>query len=103
MDANFEYLNHELIVRGFRDCVRHFMKGESYHLKKLYAKGGQWEYPIGVKRDEWNAFVQYWQGHETHKKANIMSSAKGVVHTENTYGCGGKVGAKNKLVSIMFI
>jgi hypothetical protein len=26
MDANYEYLHHELSERGFRDCVRHLMK-----------------------------------------------------------------------------
>jgi hypothetical protein len=57
MDANFDYLNHELNARGFRDCERHFVKGEHYCLKKLCAKKGQWECPIGVERDEWNAFI----------------------------------------------
>jgi len=28
LDGKFEYLDGELSVTGFRDCVRRFMKGE---------------------------------------------------------------------------
>jgi hypothetical protein len=79
------------------------MKGQHCCLKKLYAKGGQWECPIGLERDEWNALVQYWQGRETHKKAEIMSGARGAVQTVSTYEHGGKANAEKKLVSIVFI
>ncbi|CAM6009941.1 unnamed protein product [Sphagnum balticum] len=91
MDENFEYLHHELNERGFKDCVRHFMKGERSHLKKLYAKGGHQECPMGVERDEWEKLVEYWQGRETQKKAEIMASVRGAVVTISSYGCAGKV------------
>jgi hypothetical protein len=32
LDNLFEYIHHELSARGFRDCVRRFMKSERSHL-----------------------------------------------------------------------
>jgi hypothetical protein len=97
MDENFEYLRHELNERGFKDCVRHFMKGERSRLKKLYTKGGHQECPMGLERDEWEKLVEYWQGRETLKKAEIMASARGAMVTISSYGCAGKVGAEKNL------
>jgi hypothetical protein len=55
----FEYANHELSARGFRDYVKHFVKGKPCHLKKKYVKGGQQDYPMGVERNEWDILFQY--------------------------------------------
>jgi hypothetical protein len=34
LDNLFEYIHHELSARGFRDCVRQFMKSERSRIKK---------------------------------------------------------------------
>ncbi len=41
MDKMFEYANHKLKARGFKDYVRCFMKGEHCCLNKRYSEGGQ--------------------------------------------------------------
>jgi hypothetical protein len=51
LDNLFEYIHHELSARGFRDCVRQFMKSERSHLKKRYHKDGQTGCPLGVDAD----------------------------------------------------
>ncbi len=53
MDEMFEYANHELKARAFKYCVKCFMKGECYCLKKGYSKGGQRDCPMGVKQTKW--------------------------------------------------
>jgi hypothetical protein len=40
LDNLFEYIHHELSARGFRDCVKRFMKSERSRLKKRYQKDG---------------------------------------------------------------
>ncbi len=46
----FEYANHELKARGFKYCVRCFVKGERCRLKKRYAKGRQQDCFMGVEQ-----------------------------------------------------
>jgi hypothetical protein len=53
MDEMFEYANHELKARGFKDCVGCFMKGECCCFKKRYSKGGQRDCPMGVEQTKW--------------------------------------------------
>jgi hypothetical protein len=47
-DNLFEYIHHELSARGFKDCVKRFMKFERSRLKKRYQKDGQIGCPFGV-------------------------------------------------------
>jgi len=53
MDEMFEYANHELKTRRFKDYVRCFMKGERCCLKRRYSKGGQRDCPMGVEQTKW--------------------------------------------------
>jgi len=57
LDNLFEYIHHELSARGFRDCVRRFMKSKRSRLKKWYQKDGQTGCPFGVDVDQWAALV----------------------------------------------
>ncbi len=59
MDENFEYLNHELSVQGFIECVRRFMKGEYVQIKRVYAKQEAQAYPMGTEHEEWHKLVAY--------------------------------------------
>ncbi len=65
LDDLFEYIHHELSARGFRDCVRRFMKNERSRLKKWYQKDGQTGCPLGVDADQWAALVKYWEERNT--------------------------------------
>ncbi len=51
LDDLFEYIHHELSARGFKDCVRRFMKSERSRLKKRYQKDGHTGCPLGVDAD----------------------------------------------------
>jgi hypothetical protein len=59
LDNLFEYIHHELSARGFRDCVRRFMKFERSRLKKRYQKDGQTRCPLGVDANQWATLVKY--------------------------------------------
>jgi predicted HAD superfamily phosphohydrolase len=48
LDDLFEYLNHELSARNFRDCIRRFMKSKRARLKKCYKRNGPTTCPVGV-------------------------------------------------------
>jgi hypothetical protein len=65
LDDLFEYIHHELSARGFRDCVRRFMKYERSRLKKRYQKDGQIGCPLGVDVDQWATLVKYWEERNT--------------------------------------
>jgi hypothetical protein len=65
LDDLFEYIHHELSPRGFRDCVRRFMKYERSRLKKRYQKDGQIGCPLGVDVDQWATLVKYWEERNT--------------------------------------
>ncbi len=49
MDEQFEYLNNPLSIKGFKDSVCHFLKGERSRLKHLYMKKGQRTCPMGME------------------------------------------------------
>jgi hypothetical protein len=70
LDDLFEYIHHELSARGFRDCVKRFMKSERSCLKKRYQKDGQTGCPLGVDVDQWAALVKYWEECNTQKKTS---------------------------------
>ncbi len=48
LDNLFEYIHQVLSARGFKDCVRRFMKSKRSRLKKRYQKDGQTRCPFGV-------------------------------------------------------
>jgi hypothetical protein len=100
LDNLFEYIHHELSARGFRDCVRRFMKFERSHLKKRYQKDGHTGCLLGVDADQWVALVKYWEERNTKKKTSQLTSARGVVTKLSKYGRGGIVIAEAKLVCV---
>jgi hypothetical protein len=100
LDNLFEYIHHELSARGFRDCVRQFMKSKKSRLKKRYQKDGHIGCPLGVDVDQWPAFVKYWEERNTQKKTSQLTCARGTVTKLSKYGRGGKAAAKAKLVCV---
>jgi hypothetical protein len=100
LDNLFEYIHHELSARGFRDCVRRFMKSERSRLKKRYQKDGQTGCPLGVDADHWATLVKYKEEHNTHKKTSQLTCARGAITKLSKYGRGGKVVAEAKLVCV---
>jgi hypothetical protein len=100
LDDLFEYIHHELSARGFKDCVRRFMKSERSRLKKRYQKDGQTGCPLGVDADQWATLVKYWEERNTQKKTSQLTCARGAVTKLSKYGCGGKAAAKAKLVCV---
>jgi hypothetical protein len=100
LDSLLEYIHHELNARGFRDCVKRFMKSERSCLKKGYQKDGQTRCPLGVDVDQWATLVKYWEERNTQKKTSQLTGARSAVTKLNKYGRGGKTIVEAKLVCV---
>jgi hypothetical protein len=98
LDDLFEYLNHELSARNFKDYIRRFMKSKRARLKKCYKRHGPATCPMGVDANQWESLVAYWSEQDTKKKTDQLTNARGAVMNVSKYGRGGRAGAEAKLV-----
>jgi hypothetical protein len=59
MDAQYEYVNNQLSVKGFEDNISWFLKGERSPLKHLFTnKKGKRTCPMGMELDQWERLVK---------------------------------------------
>jgi hypothetical protein len=98
LDDLFEYLNHELSARNFRNCIRQFMKFKPARLKTCYKRNGCTTCPMGVDANQRTSLVAYWFEQDTKKKIDQLTDARGVIINVSRYGHGGKTRAEAKLV-----
>jgi hypothetical protein len=98
MDIEFEYLQHELSDRGFRDSVRQFVKSERSWLKKWRTKHGHTT-PYGCETSQWDTFMAYWSECATKKRIDQLTGVRGALMKVSKYGLGGKTMVEHKLVT----
>jgi hypothetical protein len=98
LDDLFEYLNHELSARNFKDCIRRFMKSKRARLKTCYKRNGRTTCPMSVDVNQRASLVAYWFEPDTKKKIDQLTDARGVIINVNKYGHGGRTRDEAKLV-----
>ncbi len=97
MDKEFEYLDNELFVVGFRNVVKRWLKIEGSILKARYMARKK-DCPINIEHDYLVRLKAYWSKLETKRKAKQMSNIKSKVKNLLNVGQLGKTRAKARLV-----
>ena len=97
LDNEFEYLEHNLSFRGFKNAVKRQLKTERSKLKGWFMSGKK-KCPIFIKPDQWARLCEYWAKPETEQKAQAMSNARKQVKNQSNVGEVGKAGKEALLV-----
>ena len=99
LDHNFEYLENELSVLGFRNAIKRYLKREWSRLKTHLATEGPEVVPTHVLPNKWKRLIKYWGTEKQVKKAETMSLARRSVKNMSSVGRRGQAGKEAALVS----
>jgi hypothetical protein len=99
MNHNFEYLENDLSVLGFRNAIKRYLKTERSRLKTHLTTEGPDVVPIHVFPEQWERLITYWGTEKQVKKAESMSLARKQVKNFSSVGRKGRAGKEATLVS----
>ena len=99
MNHNFEYLENDLSVLGFRNAIKRYLKTERSRLKTHLMTEGPDVVPVHVFPDQWQRLIKYWGTEKQVKKAETMSLARKLVKNFSSVGRKGRAGKEAALVS----
>ena len=99
LDHNFEYLENELSVLGFRNAIKRYLKTERSRLNAHLATEGPEVVPTHVLPDQWKRLIKYWGTEKQVKKAKTMSLVRRSVKNMSSVGRRGRAGKEAALVS----
>jgi hypothetical protein len=68
LDAEFEYLDHQLSMQGFYNAIKRFLKTERFQLKTRFLAGKD-NCPTHVKPKSWERLKAYWTTNLQKEKA----------------------------------
>ena len=100
LDKDFEYLNYDLSMIGFRNAIKKYLKTERSRLKAHFV-GGDDTCPVHVNPDQWKRLQAYWGTDKQLKKAATMAHARRQVKNYSSVGRKGRAGKEASLVSVI--
>jgi hypothetical protein len=78
LDKEFEYLDNELFVVGFRNVVKKWLKTKRNKLKVRYMARNK-DCLINIEPIHWERLKAYWSKHEIERKVKQMSNTRSKV------------------------
>ncbi len=97
MDKEFEYLDNEFSMVGFRNVVKRWLKIEKSILKARYMARKK-NCSINIEPDYLVRLKAYWSKPETGRKVKQMSKTRSKMKNLLNVGQSGKTGAEARLV-----
>ena len=89
LDAEFEYVGHQLLDKGFKNAVKRQMKTERSKMKAWFLVGKK-DCPVTIEPDQWAKLCEHWSKPETEAKAKKMANARKQVQKTLSVGRAGK-------------
>jgi hypothetical protein len=99
LDAEFEYVDHELCAIGFRNAIKRFLKTDRSRLKSRYLAGND-QCPPHVQPWSWESLKAYWMTDLQQEKVAKMANARKQVKNYSSVGRKGRDGLEAQLVRL---
>ncbi len=97
LDKEFEYLDNELSMVGFKNVVKRWLLTQKNILKARYMARKK-DYPINIEPNFLVKLKAYWSKLETKRKAKQMSNTRSKVKNLLNVGQSGITGTEARLV-----